>query len=413
MNALPKPCVILDDVLAARERIRGGVELTPCPASLGLSRLTEKRIYCKLDSLQATGSFKERGARNALLQLDKTQQQQGVIAASAGNHALGLSYHGSQLGIPVTVVMPVFAPLIKISTCRTLGANVILEGDSFQAATAYARKRGEEQGLEYIHGFNDPRIIAGQGTMALEILEQVPDLRAIVVPAGGCGLLAGIAVVLRALRPDVEIIAVEDERMPNFAAALQAGQPVAVPPRPTLADGLAVGKVGDNSFAIAREGHDRLLHVSEDEIALAILRLMELEKCVVEGAAATPLAAALRSELDHLRGEKVVLCLCGGNIDLTSLGRVIDRGLVVSGRLCRFTAIMPDRPGALARLTQLIAAAGANVREVFHERAFSDADLATVHIGCTVETTDQAHRERLLKQLQEMEIELVQAKTPT
>jgi threonine dehydratase len=407
MNAPPKPCVTLDDVLAARERIRGGVELTPCPASLGLSRLTEKRIYCKLDSLQATGSFKERGARNALLQLDTTQQKQGVIAASAGNHALGLSYHGGQLGIPVTVVMPVFAPLIKISTCRTLGARVILEGDSFQSATAHARKLGEEQGLEYIHGFNDPRIIAGQGTMALEILEQVPDLRAIVVPAGGCGLLAGIAVVMRALRPDVEIIAVEDARMPSFAAALKAGQPVQVAPLPTLADGLAVGKVGDNSFALARDGHDRLLHVSEDDIALAILRLMELEKCVVEGAAATPLAAAMRSELDHLRGEKVVLCLCGGNIDLTSLGRVIDRGLVLSGRLCRFTAIMPDRPGALARLTQLIAAAGANVREVYHERAFSDADLATVHIGCTVETTDQEHRVRLLKHLEATEIQLV------
>jgi len=371
-----------------------------------LSRLTDKQIYCKLDSLQATGSFKERGARNALLQLSDAQQKKGVIAASAGNHALGLSYHGGQLGIPVTVVMPVFAPLIKISTCRTLGANVVLEGDSFQAATAHARKLGEEQGLEYIHGFNDPRIIAGQGTMALEILEQVPGLRAIVVPAGGCGLLAGIAVVLRTLRPEVEIIAVEDERMPSFAAALQAGHPVAVPPRPTLADGLAVGKVGDNSFALARTGHDRLLHVSEDEIALAILRLMELEKCVVEGAAATPLAAAMRNELNHLRGEKVVLCLCGGNIDLTSLGRVIDRGLVLSGRLCRFTAIMPDRPGALAQLTQLIAGAGANVREVNHERAFSDADLATVHIGCTVETTDQEHRERLFQHLKLTGIQL-------
>lgn len=400
------PCVTLDDVLAARVRIRDGIELTPCTPSLGLSRLTEMQIYCKLDSLQATGSFKERGARNALLQLSTAQQKKGVIAASAGNHALGLSYHGGQLGIPVTVVMPVFAPLIKISTCRTLGAKVILEGDSFQAATAFARKLGEEQGLEYIHGFNDPRIIAGQGTMALEILEQVPDLRAIIVPAGGCGLLAGIAVVLRALRPDVEIIAVEDAQMPSFAAALKAGHPVAVPPCPTLADGLAVGKVGDNSFALACKGHDRLLQVSEDEIALAILRLMELEKCVVEGAAATPLAAAMRSDLDHLRGEKVVLCLCGGNIDLTSLGRVIDRGLVVSGRLCRFTAIMPDRPGALARLTQLIAAAGANVREVNHERAFSDADLATVHIGCTVETTDQEHRERLMKHLAETGIQL-------
>ncbi len=244
--------------------------------------------------------------------------------------------------------------------------------------------------------FNDPEIIAGQGSVALEILEQVPDASAVIIPVGGAGLLAGMALVFRELRPDLKIIAVEGERMPSFGEALAAGQPMQVAALPTLADGLAVGKVGDLSFEIARSRIDQLLQVSEDELALAILRLIELEKCVAEGSAAAALAAAMRPELAELKGQKVVLVLCGGNIDLTMLGRVIERGLVLTNRLCRFVAIMPDRPGALAHLTQIIAATGANVREVEHERAFSDSDLATVHIACTVETTDADQRQKLL-----------------
>jgi len=389
----------LADVVAAQTRIAAGIHLTPCPESLALSRLTGKRIFCKLDSLQRTGSFKERGARNALLLLDPLAAARGVIAASAGNHALGLAYHGGELGIPVTVVMPRFAPLIKISTCRSLGARVILEGESFAAARTFAQQLAQQESLIYIHGFDDPAIIAGQGTCALEILEQVPNLDAVIVPVGGAGLLAGVGLVLKTLRSEVRVIAVEAANMPSFAAAIAAGQPVDVPPKPTLADGLAVGQVGTTSFAIAREHYDQLLHVNEDELALAILRLMELEKCLVEGSAAATLAAVCRPELDSLNGKNVVLLLCGGNIDLTMLGRVIERGLVLDGRLCRFTAIMPDRPGALARLTEAIAATGANVREVAHERAFSDDDLTTVHIACTVETTDREHVARLLEKL--------------
>ncbi|MGC4004388.1 MAG: pyridoxal-phosphate dependent enzyme [Pirellulales bacterium] len=277
-------------------------------------------------------------------------------------------------------------------------------GESFQAAVSAAKTLAADEGLTYVHGFNDPAIIAGQGTVALELLEEFPDLAAVIVPVGGAGLLAGMAIALRALRPDIEIIAVESSRMPSFGAAVKAGHPVEVAPHATLADGLAVGKVGDFSFELSKDKIDRLIDVSEDEIALAILRLVELEKCVVEGSAAATLAAAMRPELAHLRDKRTALILCGGNIDLTMLGRVLDRGLVLDGRLCRFVAVMPDRPGAFARLTQTIAAAGANVREVSHERAFSDDDLATVHIACTVETTDHQHAKRVKAALAEARI---------
>ncbi|MDX1962955.1 MAG: threonine ammonia-lyase [Pirellulales bacterium] len=393
------PTVTLEDILAARQRISEGVLLTPCPESLALSRLTGMRIACKLDSLQRTGSFKERGARNALLLLDSQARQRGVIAASAGNHALGLAYHGSTLGIPVTVVMPRYAPLIKVATCRTFGARVILAGDTFVAARHAALELARTEDLTYIHGFDNPAIIAGQGTMALEILEQVPDLEAVIIPVGGAGLLAGMSVAIKTLRPEVRVIAVEDDRMPSFTAAIRAGHPVEVPARPTLADGLAVGKVGELSLALALPRYDELLQVSEDELALAILRLVELEKCVVEGSAAATLAAAVRPELNSLHGKRVVLVLCGGNIDLTLLGRVLERGQVLAGRLYRFIAIMPDRPGALAHLSQLIAATGANVRDIEHERAFADGDLATVHIACTVETTDTQQATNLRESL--------------
>src|SRR6478752_6342253 len=273
----PQP-VTLADIRSARRRIAGGVVVTPCPESIPLSEITGARIFCKLDNLQRTGSFKERGARNALLRLPKPQQQRGVIAASAGNHALGLAYHGQLLGIPVTVVMPDYAPLIKVSTCRRLGARVVVQGRDLADALA------AREDLAYIHGFDHPDIIAGQGTMALEILEQVKDADAIVAPIGGAGLIAGLAVAAKALRPRLQIIGVESMATASFTAALKAKRPVAIPRRATLADGLAVLRVGDNAFRLARGRLDRVVRVSEDWIALAILRMVELEKTVVEGA---------------------------------------------------------------------------------------------------------------------------------
>jgi threonine dehydratase len=393
------PAVTLADIRAARERIASGIEQTPCPPSVPLSELTGLSVRCKLDLLQRTGSFKERGARNALVQLDPGQRSRGVVAASAGNHALGLAYHGGLLGIPVTVVMPRFAPLVKVATCRRLGARVILEGDSFADARRQARALADGEGLVLVHGFDDPRVIAGQGTMALEVLEQAPDVEVIVVPTGGAGLLAGVAVAVKAVRPDVRIVAVEPAAAPALSAALAAGRPVDVPIRPTLADGLAVGRVGAIPFALAAPLVDRVVTIGEEQISLAVVRLLELEKTVAEGAAAAALAAMLGDAGREFAGRRAVLLLCGGNIDLTILDRVIDRGLAADGRRWRFTTQVIDRPGGIARLTAAIAAAGAGVQEIVHDRAFSGPDVFSTAVAVTVDTADREHVARLVARL--------------
>jgi len=375
------------------------VIVSPCAESIPLSEITGARVFCKLDNFQRTGSFKERGARNALLQLPLAQKKRGVIAASAGNHALGLAYHGRLLGIPVTVVMPDYAPLIKVSTCRRLGARVIVAGRDFTEARARADTLVAGEGLAYIHGFDDPAIIAGQGTMALEIFEQVRDADAIVCPIGGAGLIAGIAVAARALKPRLQVIGVESVATASFTAALKAKRPVKIPRQATLADGLAVLQVGANAFELARPRIDRVVRVSEDWIALAILRMVELEKTVVEGAAAAPLAALMAGLLPGLRGKKVVLTVSGGNIDPAILSRVIEKGLVHDGRLTRFTAVISDRPGGLAELTRVIAASGASIKDIEHDRAFSGPDVSAVNAVCTVETRDRAHIRELHRAL--------------
>ncbi|MEX2670515.1 MAG: threonine ammonia-lyase [Phycisphaeraceae bacterium] len=378
------------DILRAQKRIADAVQLTPCPPSPALSELTGCDVYCKLDYLQRTGSFKERGARNALMQLDKATCR-GVIAASAGNHALALAYHGKLLGIPVTVVMPRFAPMIKVTTCRRLGANVVLHGDDFATARAKADQIIAHEKLTYIHGYDAPEIIAGQGTIGLEIIDQVPDLDAVIMPIGGGGLIAGASLAIKARAPDVQVIGVESDAAAGYSAALQQGSPVNIQTRPTLADGLAVGRVGDNAFAIAKPYIDRVVTVKEDQIALAILHLLEQEKSVVEGAGAAPLAALLSGQLADLAGRRVAIVLCGGNIDPTVLRRVIDHGMVTLGRLFRFTAVISDRPGGLERLAHVIASSNASVRDISHDRAFAGPDVATVRVDCTVETTDADH----------------------
>jgi threonine dehydratase len=386
------------------------VVITPCPESIPLSEITGARIFCKLDNLQRTGSFKERGARNALLRLSAAQKKRGVIAASAGNHALGLAYHGKLLGIPVTVVMPDYAPLIKVSTCRRIGATVIMGGRDFAEARAAADALVAAKGLTYIHGFDAPDIIAGQGTLGLEILDQVPDVDAIVCPVGGAGLVAGVSLAVKTLRPRVKIIGVESMATGNLTAALRAGKPVRVPRRPTLADGLATLTVGGNAFALARRHVDRVVRVTEDWIALAILRMVELEKCVVEGAAATPLAAMMAGLLPELRGRKVVLVVCGGNIDPAILSRVIEKGLVRDGRMTRFTVVISDRPGGLAALSRVIAESGASFKDIEHDRAFSGPDISAVNAVCTVETRDHAHIRALHRALRQHGFPLVVAR---
>jgi threonine dehydratase len=399
--------VTFDSIIAAEERIAGGIVRTPCEESFALSELCACRIHTKLEYLQRTGSFKERGARNALMLLSDAQRSAGVVAASAGNHALALAFHGRQLGIAVTVVMPKIAPLIKQTRCRQMGAEIIISGENIAEAKLRADEIAAAKGLTYVHGFNDAAIIAGQGTIGLEILEQVSKADAIVVPVGGAGMIAGIGLAVKTARPRTQIIGVEPENAASLVAALQAGKPVGCSMNPTLADGLAVPTVGERAFEIARRYVDRVVTVNEESISLAILRLAELEKGVVEGAGATPLAAFLSGQLQDLAGKRVVLVLAGGNIDPTVFSRVIEHGLAVDGRLTQFTAVIRDRPGGLAELALAIASTGASVKQVSHERAFGGADVSTVQVLCTVEVRDRAHTDELYDCLQQRGIRVV------
>ena len=405
--------VRLEDILAARARIADGVFETPCVESPTLSALTGAEVFCKLEYEQRTGSFKERGACNALMLLGAEERARGVIAASAGNHALALAYHGKRLGIPVTVVMPVHAPLVKQRRCRELGARVLNHGENI----AEARQRADElvagERLTYINGFNDAAIVAGAGTIGLEILEQVPGVEAIVAPIGGAGLIAGMALAVKERRPGVRIVGVEPSRCASYSAALAAGRPVRVTATSTLADGLAVPEVGARSFEIARTRVDEVVTVEENQIALAILRLAELEKGVVEGAGAAPLAAFLAGKVPSLAGKRVVLVLCGGNIDPLVFSRVIEHGLAVDGRLVKFDAVISDRPGGLAELATTIARCGASVQEIVHERTFGEADVSTVRVQCVAEVRDRAHSEELFQALQSRGIRVISRAEPS
>jgi threonine dehydratase len=397
--------VSFGDIEAARERSKGAVYYSPCLPSIPLSELTGMEIFCKLDNLQRTGSFKERGARNVLSQLPPDQKERGVIAASAGNHGQALAYQGKLLGVPATVVMPKHAPLIKVTNCQKLGARVVLHGKDFAEAKTRAHEIAAKDKLAYIDGYDDPAIIAGQGTMGLEILEQVPKVDAVIVPVGGAGLIAGVSLAMKTKRPKVKIIAVEAENVASFSAALKAGKPTRIDMQPTLADGLAIPQVGKNAFEIAKSRVDRTVIVNEEQIALSILRIVELQKGVVEGAAATSLAACLSGGLRSLARKRVVLLLCGGNIDPNVLSRVIERGLVADGRLSRFVAVISDRPGGLADLTTQIAASGASIKQVAHDRAFAGSDVSAVHVLCTVETRHRDHLAMLRKKLREHGVE--------
>ncbi|XP_078657891.1 L-threonine ammonia-lyase-like isoform X2 [Branchiostoma floridae x Branchiostoma belcheri] len=394
------PIVVkFQDVSAAAYKIRNGIERTACTKSVQLSTLTGLDLYFKKEFLQQTGSFKERGARYTLMALSKEQRQIGVVAASAGNHALALSYHGNQLGIPVTVVMPIIAPLMKVNLCRQYGGNVIVKGKDIGESKAHALKIGKDTGMVYINGYDHPHILAGQGTMGLEIVEQVSDIDAVVIPIGGGGLIAGSALAIKSLYPSVKVIGVESERCAGFTESMKAGKVVTVGAQSTLADGLAVPTVGVNAFATARNYIDQMVTVGEEFIALAILRLVEMEKAVVEGAGATGLAAVLAGLLPELKGKRVVIPLCGGNIDTTVLGRCIERGLAADGRLCRFVVTVSDRPGGIAELCKLIAKLGVSLKDIFHERAWLTSDIFSVQVKCTVETRDKEHAEQLETEL--------------
>jgi threonine dehydratase len=389
---------IVASIEAARERLRGAIYESPCAFSRRLSELTGTRCFLKLENLQMTGSFKERGAANLLLQLEAEERRRGVVAASAGNHGLALAFHASRLGIAATIVMPEWAPLIKVTSARRYGAEVILHGADFDEAYGHAVTLARARGATFVHPFDDARVIAGQGTIGLEVVEQCPDVDVVIVAVGGGGLAAGVASAVKSRRPDVRVIGVESEALPAMLRALGDGRLVTLPAATTIADGIAVRQVGALTFDLVRDRVDGIVTVSEEELANAVLLLLEIEKTVVEGAGAAPLAALVNRELG-LEGATVVLVLSGGNIDVTMLERIIERGLVKDGRLVRLGVILRDRPGELARLTALIAAERANIVGIEHDRAFSRAALGETEVELTLETSGRAQISALVTRL--------------
>jgi threonine dehydratase len=382
--------VSLADVRAAAARIKGAVVHTPCLRSETLSRIAKADVWVKFENLQFTASFKERGALNTLLQLGDEERRRGVIAMSAGNHAQGVAYHAGRLGIPATIVMPSFTPNTKVKHTRDHGARVVLKGDTLSEAAAEAHRLADAEKLVFVHPYDDPRIIAGQGTIALEMLQDAPEIDTLVVPVGGGGMLAGCAVAARGLKPDVRMIGVESA---GYSAMRQllAGETVTVG-GDTIAEGIAVRDIGQVPLAIARSLVDRVLAVDEVAIERAIALFLEVEKTVAEGAGAAGLAALL-AHPEVFAGRKVGLVLCGGNIDTRLLASVLLRGLVRDGRIVRLRLMIGDLPGQLAR-------AGGNIVEVQHQRLFGSVVAKSTELDVTVETRDRDHARELVGALQ-------------
>src|SRR5438067_1250594 len=386
----------LRDVLAARDRIRGIVAVTPCPLSDPFSELCGARIHIKLENLHRTGSFKERGAANKFALLSAEERKRGIVAASAGNHAQAVAFNAQRLGAHATIVMPETAPLSKVQATRKFGASIVLCGNNYDDAYAEARRLQEEKGYVFIHAFGDEAIIAGQGTCALEILEQVPDVEVLIASIGGGGFLGGMALATKSLKPSVRIIGVESSHLPKMRAALDAGGPVVIPQATTLADGIAVKRAGEKTLPLFRKYVDQIVGVDDEEVANAILLLIEREKTVTEGAGAAPAAALLQRKIARLGPSTQVVCaLSGGNIDPNVIARIIERGLVVEGRRVLIAVRVPDRPGMLAGGLAAVAAERANVLEVHHNRAFLQGAIGDTEIDLTLETRGPEHIDAL------------------
>lgn len=387
------------DIEEARERIKEQIYLSPFPYSETVSRMTGNRVFFKLENLQMTGSFKERGALNRLLTLAPEQTQRGVITASAGNHGMAVAFQCQRLNTAATIVMPLTAPLIKTARVRQYGAQSILHGNDYDSALAEALRLSQESRLTFISPFDDPFIVAGQGTIGLELYEQNPDLEAVIVPVGGGGLIAGIALALKTLRPKIRVIGVQAEAVPSMQAALKNGKPVQVPPAMTIADGIAVRAVGATPLELVRRYVDEIVTVSEGEIANAVLLLLEIEKTVAEGAAATALAAVMNKKVS-LSKKSVGLIVSGGNIDMNLISRIIEKGLIKDGRLSRISVVISDRPGSLARLSQRVAELGANILQIGQTRGFGEMAIGETEVELILETTGAEHIERIHRALQ-------------
>ena len=391
--------ITLADIQTARKTIGDSIFLSPCAYSETFSRLTGNKIFFKLENLQMTGSFKERGAVNKLRALTPDERARGVVTASAGNHAQGVAYHATRLGIRSTICMPVGTALMKISATRSYGAEVILYGASFDEACEEAERIRVAKDLIFVHAFDDDAIIAGQGTVGLELLEQQPDLEAIVVPIGGGGLIGGIACAVKEINPKIKVIGVETARIPSMKAALAAQTPVTVPSAPTIGDGIAVRRAGDHTLPLVARYVDEIVTVDEEEIANAILLLLEREKTVAEGAGAAPVAALLNHKTS-LMGLRTAVVISGGNIDVNFLSRIIERGLVKDGRLIRLRLRAPDQPAALHKVLGLIAERRANVMDVVHDRSHYGVNLGETVIDLTLETRGRDHADEIIAVLQ-------------
>jgi threonine dehydratase len=378
----------LADILAAAQRLQGHILQTPCVASKTLSDITGAQVFLKFENLQFTASFKERGACNRLAQLKPEQSAQGVIAMSAGNHAQGVAYHAQRLGLHAVIVMPRFTPGVKVDRTRGFGAEVILHGDTLEEARTHAFALAEQRQLTFVHPYDDEAIVAGQGTVALEMLEEVPDLDTLVVAIGGGGLISGMATAAKALKPGIEVVGVQTVRFPAMFNAIKGAQH----PQGTssIAEGIAVGTPGRIPMEIIRQRVDDLVLVDEGDIEQALVMLLEVEKTLVEGAGAVGLAALLKYP-ERFKGKRVGLVLCGGNIDPLLLAAIIERGMVRAGRLARIRVGARDVPGSLARITAMVAEAGANIEEVHHQRAFTTLSAQNAEIELVVQTRGHAH----------------------
>ena len=382
----------LADIEEARLRISGVVKNTPCLSSPTFSRELGLELHFKYETLQLTGSFKVRGAYNKISSLP---QPQGVITASAGNHAQGVAFSATQAGVPSTIVMPKMTPLIKIENTRRLGGRVVLAGEIFDEACEEARRREAEHGLVFVHPFDDEQVIAGQGTIGLEILEQAPEIEVLVVPIGGGGLISGIAAAVKESKPSIRVYGVQTEAAPAMAESFRAGRLISCPASRSIADGIAVKRPGELTFEYVRRYVDDVVTVSEEQIRVAIVRLAETGKSVAEGAAAAAFAAVAGRRIPDLAGRQVMIVLSGANIDMALLSRIIDRSLVESHRLVRFRTHVPDRPGGLAELLQVIARYGGNVLRIQHDRVFMLAGFWEAQIDVTLETRNEEHIEEL------------------
>jgi len=399
----------LSDIRDARERVNGVARHTPLERSRTFSEMSSADVHLKLENFQRTGAFKIRGAMNRIATLSAAEREAGVVTASAGNHAQGVALAAERAGVDATVVMPKFAPVSKVKATRGYGARVRLEGVDYDEAQAYAHQLEREEGRTYVHAFDDPVVMAGQGTLGLEIVDDCPDLDTVVVPIGGGGLISGVAVAIKEQLPEVRVVGVQAEGAASAADSLKAGEVREIDSVDTIADGIATRSVGEQTLAVMADYVDEVVAVDDREIALALTLLLERSKTLVEGAGAVALAAVLSEAFAYDEDETIVAALCGGNIDLNRLGTVVRRGLVQMGRYLKITIDLKDRPGELERVSSIVARTGANVYAVHHDRTSRDVAVNAAELELELETDDAEHAADIVDALEadgyEVEIE--------